>query len=77
MVYGLQGPIKVLGKEYNSVMAPLGATLDDEALSDIATYVRSSWSNKASKVSADVITNARKKYGSRSMFNIDELGREE
>ncbi len=77
MVYGLQGPIKVLGKDYNGVMAPLGATCDDQTLADIATYVRSSWSNKASKVTADVIANARKKYGSRSMFNIDELGREE
>ncbi len=77
MVYGLQGPIKVLGEDYNAAMAPLGNTCDDETLADIATYVRSAWSNKAGPVKPEVIAAAREKYGARGPFNIDELGREE
>ncbi len=74
MIYGLTGPIKVLGVEYNSAMAPLGATNDDKALAAIATYVRSAWSNKAAPVSEEVFASARKKWGSRGPFTIQELG---
>lgn len=76
MLYGLQGPINVLGTTYNSVMAPLGATLKDDELAAIATYVRSAWGNAASPVSADVFAELRQKWGTRSMFQISELGEE-
>lgn len=75
MIYGLQGPITVLGAEYNSVMAPLGQ-LSDKELAAIATYVRNSWSNKAAPVEASLFKSVREKYGQRSMFNISELGAE-
>lgn len=76
MIYGLQGPIKVLGQEYNGVMAPLGRLKDDE-LAGIATYIRSAWSNGAGEVSSDIFSASRAKYGTRGMFNIEELGAEE
>ena len=75
MIYGLQGPIKVLGQEYNSVMAPLGR-LSDKELAAIATYTRSAWSNKAGAVEAKVFEDARAKHGTRAMFTISELGEE-
>ena len=74
MVYGLQGPITVKGVEYNSVMAPLGNQMSDEELAAVATYVRTSWSNKADAVDAGLFSEVRKKYGSRGMFTIEELG---
>jgi len=75
MIYGLSGPIKVLGNDYSGVMAPLGH-LKDQELAAIATYVRSAWGNSAEPVAAEVFTNARTKWGSRSMFTIQELGEE-
>lgn len=42
--YGLQGPITVNGKKYDSVMAPLGL-LDDE-VADVMNYITNSWGNK-------------------------------
>jgi len=75
IIYGLQGPIKVLGKDYNSVMAPLGR-LGDKELAAIATYIRSAWSNKAGAVDAKVFEEVRTKYGTRGMFQISELGEE-
>ncbi len=77
MLYGLQGPIKVKGVQYNSVMAPLGATLNNEQLAAIATYIRGAWSNKAGAVEASTFQAMRDKWGSRAMFNISELGEEE
>ena len=77
MLYGLVGPIKVLGAEFNSAMAPLGTTNDDQTLAAIASYVRSAWSNKAAPVGPEVFANMRKKWGSRGPFNIQELGAEE
>jgi len=75
MIYGLQGPIKVLGQDYNGVMAPLGR-LKDQELAAIATYIRGAWSNKAGAVDVKVFQESRAKYGTRSMFNISELGEE-
>ena len=76
MVYGLSGPIDVLGTTYNSAMAPLGASLNDEQLAAIATYIRTAWSNEAGAIEASVFADVRAKYGTRAMFTIAELGEE-
>jgi len=75
LIYGLQGPIKVNGNTYNNVMAPLGR-LSDEELAAIASYTRGAWSNKADAVGTEIFAAARTKWGSRAMFNIQELGEE-
>jgi mono/diheme cytochrome c family protein len=76
MLYGLIGPIKVNGVQYNSAMAGLGGTQSDEELAAIATYIRSAWSNKAVEVEPSVFSAMREKWGSRGPFNIQELGEE-
>lgn len=76
MIYGLMGPITVNGTAYNNVMLPQGKTFNDEQLSAIATYIRGSWSNKASGVEAAVFAKMRQKYGERAQFTIQELGEE-
>lgn len=76
MLYGLIGPIKVLGQDYNSAMVGLGGTLSDEQLSAIAGYVRSNWGNEASPVGPEVFAAMREKWGTRGPFNIQELGEE-
>jgi len=49
---GLTGPVSVQGVEFNSVMPPWGATLNDAQVAAVATYVRSSWGNKGGPVTA-------------------------
>lgn len=44
--YGLTGPITVNGKEFNSVMAPLG--LNDQEVADVINYVFQAWDNDVS-----------------------------
>lgn len=77
MMYGLMGPIKVNGVEYNSVMAGLGGALSNEELSAIAGYIRNEWGNSADPVPPEVYANTREKYGARGPFSIKDLGEEE
>ncbi len=46
--YGLNGPIEVNGKPYNSAMTPLG--LEDEEIADVMNYIMNSWGNTQKKM---------------------------
>ena len=50
---GLNGRIEVKGQEWNLSMAAMGAALSDSDLAAVLTYIRSSWGNQYSAVSAD------------------------
>jgi mono/diheme cytochrome c family protein len=47
---GQQGPVKVNGTDYSSIMPPLKQLSDDE-VANISTYVLNSWGNPGGKVS--------------------------
>lgn len=57
--------IKKEGTEYMMIMAPLEATLDDAKLSAVLTYVRNSFGNKGSAITADQVKEWRAKYKDR------------
>lgn len=59
IMHGLTGPIVVAGEEYEGMMPPWGGTLGDAEIAAVATYVRSSWGNKADAVSAAEVTAIR------------------
>src|SRR5438105_1665622 len=44
---GLTGPITVKGQQFNLSMAAMGASLPDDVLADVLSYIRTSWGNKA------------------------------
>ena len=47
---GLTGQITVKGQNWNGQMPPWKDTLSNKQISDVITYIRSSWGNKASPV---------------------------
>ena len=49
---GLKGPIKVKGGDYNNQMNAFRDSMDDRQIANVLTYVRNSWGNKASPVTA-------------------------
>ena len=57
---GLSGPVQVNGQQYDGTMPPMGH-LKDEDIADILTYVRSSWGNTGSPVSAAEVAAVRAK----------------
>lgn len=76
ITHGLQGPITVKGTEYNAAMMAWGngAPMSAQEVADVATYIRSSWGNSASAVTAADVERIQKQIGSRSApFTAAEL----
>jgi uncharacterized protein len=75
VIGGLQGPVKVSGKDYNSVMPP-HVDLDDRKVADVITYVRQNWSNDAAAVTPEQVKALREKDKDRTApWTAAELGR--
>ena len=55
---GLQGPLEIDGESYNSVM-PAHPTLNDEEIATILTYIRKSFGNNASAITAGEVKKVR------------------
>ena len=68
VLHGLNGPITVEGKEYNNVMAPLGAALRDEQIANVLSYVRASWGNSAPAVQPETVAKVRADTANRTVF---------
>ena len=76
VLHGLMGEVTVDGKKYNSVMAPLGPTLNDQQIADVLTFVRQSWGNDAAPVTAAQVEKIRAAHKDRYQFwTAKELGR--
>jgi mono/diheme cytochrome c family protein len=59
VLFGLEGPIIVNGREYNQPMPPQ-AYLTDKQISDILSYIRSSWGNNAPPITSANVGKIRK-----------------
>ncbi|WP_052573081.1 PVC-type heme-binding CxxCH protein [Haloferula sp. BvORR071] len=74
VIAGLQGPVKVNGQDFNSIMPPV-AEMDDQKIADVLTLVRQSWSNDATPVTPAQVKEVRAKYESHpGMWTAKELG---
>ena len=60
---GVGGALVVKGQTWNLSMPAMGAAMSDEDLSDVLTYIRGSWGNHGSLVSADDVKAIRAKLG--------------
>jgi mono/diheme cytochrome c family protein len=68
VLHGLQGPITVAGTEWNGVMMAngVGGPMSDDDIAAVLTYVRSSWGNAASAVTAADVARVRAATASRT-----------
>ncbi len=78
LLKGLIGPIKVLGREYPGQvpMTPYEDLLDDAQMAAVMTYVRNSFGNRASVVSADFVAAVRAKVeasGQKGYYRAEDL----
>lgn len=65
VLHGFKGKITRAGKEYDGAMTPWNS-LTDQEIADVLTYVRSSWSNKASEVKPEEVADVRAKTSGQS-----------
>lgn len=66
VLHGVQGPITVKGKEYNSAMTPWASVINDEDLAATLTYARSQWGNRAAPITAAQVRVVRARFASRT-----------
>ncbi|QDG52996.1 cytochrome c [Persicimonas caeni] len=60
-LHGMSGPIEVRGEKYDSFMPSFRARFSDEELAGILSYIRTSWGNDASAVTAPEVARGRKR----------------
>lgn len=71
---GLSGPITVKGETWNLAMPAMGAALSDEDLAAVLTYMRASWGNKSSEITAEQVKAVRSQVGNRTQpWTAEEL----
>lgn len=71
---GVSGPIKVKGETWALAMPAMGASLSDDDLAAVLTYMRGSWGNKAPEVTPDQVKSVRSAIGGRTQpWSADEL----
>ena len=74
VLLGLNGPVKVSGKDFNSAMPPLGSVLKDDQIANALTYVRSEWGNNAPEVKPETVARIRGELAGRTApWTAEEL----
>ena len=66
VLLGLNGPITVAGKDFNSAMAPLGSVLKDDQIANVLAYVRSEWGNNAPEIKPETVARIRAELAGRT-----------
>ncbi|MDO8543480.1 MAG: cytochrome c [Opitutaceae bacterium] len=78
-LHGLQGPVKVKGADFNSMMpaagrvAGSGFNLSDDRIAAVLTYVRQEWGNKAGPITTEKVAEIHGKEGDHKPWTAAEL----
>ncbi len=81
VLHGLQGPITVIGANYNSAMPPFGRVAgsgfnwSDDKVAAVLTYIRQEWGNQAPPVTAAKVTEIRTTVGDHKPWTVEELSK--
>ena len=79
VMFGLQGPIKVKGADFNSAMPPNGKVpgsgfnLSDDKIAAVLTYIRQEWGNTAGPITTEQVAAIHAKEGDHKAWTADEL----
>ncbi len=74
VLHGLHGPVEIGGRTFNLEMPPQGGILPDDQIAAILTHVRSSWANKAEKVTPEFVKATRDaNAGRKTAWTAEEL----
>ena len=66
LLHGVTGPIEVAGETFNGMMPAWGATLKDDDIAAVLTYVRSTWGNTGAPITAAKVASIRAATTSRT-----------
>jgi mono/diheme cytochrome c family protein len=60
VINGLSTGVQINGDAYTNPMPPFGNSLNDNEIADVLTYIRNSFVNKATEITADQVKAERK-----------------
>ena len=60
VMHGINEGVEINGDTYTNPMPPVGGNFKDVEIADVLTYIRNSFGNKASAISADQVKELRK-----------------
>ena len=66
VLHGVTGPIEVAGETFNGMMPGWGTTLKDPDIAAVLTYVRGTWGNKGTPITAASVAKIRAATSSRT-----------
>ena len=66
ILHGLIGDVEVQGEVYNGAMPAWGPSLSDDEIAAVATYIRSSFGNRALPITATTVAQVRAAYPGRT-----------
>jgi mono/diheme cytochrome c family protein/glucose/arabinose dehydrogenase len=80
LLHGIEGPIEVLGKKYDSPeilpVMPSHSTMDDRSIAAILTYIRNEWGNQAPAVAGKTVGGTRlMNQGRVYPWSVEELNK--
>ena len=76
VLHGLTGPVEVAGEPFDGAMPGWGPVLKDADIAAVATYVRSSWGNKAGPLTTEKVAAMRAAYPGRvAPWTVAELSK--
>lgn len=79
VLYGLNGPLKVKGVDYNGAMPVIGKVpnsgfnLSDEKIAAVLTYIRQQWGNTGAPITTEQVAAVHAKEGDRKPYVAEEL----
>lgn len=74
LLHGMEGPMEVLGEEYNGVMPGWQNQLDDAEIAAVLTHIRSEWGNSGSEITAEQVAALRESESDRTgAWSAEEL----
>ena len=74
ILHGVMGVMEVNGVTYSGAMPGWGQHLNDEEVAAVLTYIRTSWGNEASEVTAEEVAAVRETHADReAQWTAEEL----
>jgi len=76
VLHGLVGDVEVQGEVFNGAMPTWGGAFSDEQIASVLSFVRKSWGNRATPITADMVARARAATATRKLpWTVKELMR--
>ncbi len=73
VLFGLEGPIQVLGQTYNEQMDHFAHRLNDREVAAVVNFIRTSWGNDAPEIEPERVAELREEHEGRGRWRASEL----